>query len=187
GFDGRQQTYRYDAAGQLVETTDGTAADSLHTHYAWDTMGRLVEIHVPATAHAPARIERLQWNAAGQLVAMRSYLLGPGPLQQLHTEALTERDALGRPTSETQRLYRIAESAAAADAPIPSSPEIEFEHTISHHLDALGHRQASELQDLGKVDFLLYGSGHLHGLLYNGRSLLDIERDALHRETRRQQ
>ncbi|MET3479545.1 RHS repeat-associated core domain-containing protein, partial [Variovorax atrisoli] len=31
------------------------------------------------------------------------------------------------------------------------------------------------------------GSGHLHGLLYNGRSLLDIERDALHRETRRQQ
>ncbi|MGJ3700011.1 RHS repeat-associated core domain-containing protein [Variovorax sp. AFSI2.2] len=184
GFDGRLQTYRYDAAGQLIEATDGTASGSLSTRYAWDAMSRLAEIHVPATEHSPARVERLQWNPAGQLIAARSYLLGPGQLQQLHTEALTERDALGRPTAETQRLYKLGEPGGAAS---PTPPDIEFEHTISHRLDALGNRQASELQDLGQVDYLMYGSGHLHGLLYNGQGLLDIERDALHREVRRQQ
>lgn len=189
GFDGRQQAFRYDAAGQLVEVVDGTGTDRLCTRYGWDAMGRLDEIHVPATERAASRIERLQWNAASQLVAARSYLAGPDGQPRLHTEALTERDALGRPVAETQRLYKSAETVAERSGlapPMPQEPAIEFEHTISHRLDALGHRESSALQDLGTVDYLLYGAGHLHGLLHDGHNLLDIERDALHRELLRQ-
>ena len=95
---------------------------------------------------------------------------------QLLSEALLARDALGRITGETQRLYRVGESG---------QPEIEFEHTIAHRLDALGNRQASQLQGVGQIEWLLYGSGHVHGLQHNGSALLDFERDALHRETGR--
>ena len=95
---------------------------------------------------------------------------------QLLSEALLARDALGRITGETQRLYRVGESG---------QPEIEFEHTIAHRLDALGNRQASQLQGVGQIEWLLYGSGHVHGLEHNGSALLDFERDALHRETGR--
>ena len=95
---------------------------------------------------------------------------------QLLSEALLARDALGRITGETQRLYRVGKSG---------QPEIEFEHTIAHRLDALGNRQASQLQGVGQIEWLLYGSGHVHGLQHNGNALIDFERDALHRETGR--
>ncbi|QNP49598.1 hypothetical protein [Diaphorobacter aerolatus] len=70
--------------------------------------------------------------------------------------------------------------------PPAAGPEIEFEHRISHRLDVLGNRQASQLQGLGEVGYLLYGSGHVHGITWQGESLVDLERDALHREVRRQ-
>jgi RHS repeat-associated protein len=38
---------------------------------------------------------------------------------------------------------------------------------------------------VGQIEWLLYGSGHVHGLEHNGSALLDFERDALHRETGR--
>ncbi|WP_047220038.1 hypothetical protein, partial [Delftia lacustris] len=63
--------------------------------------------------------------------------------------------------------------------------QIEYEHRIAHSLDALGARQHSQLQGLGKIAWLTYGSGHVHGLQLNGAGLIDFERDALHREVRR--
>jgi RHS repeat-associated protein len=38
---------------------------------------------------------------------------------------------------------------------------------------------------VGQIEWLLYGSGHVHGLQHNGNALIDFERDALHRETGR--
>lgn len=172
GFDGRLQCFAYDAAGRLVEALDGRGREALRTRYQWDALGRLAEIHVPATPQAPARIERLQWDAAGQLGATRSFVLQAGAAERLETEALFERDPAGHLLAETQRVF------AADGAPA-------FEHRISHTLDALGQRQSSRLQDLGRLDYLTYGAGHLHGLLHEGRSLVEIERDGLHREVRR--
>src|SRR5256885_717859 len=48
-----------------------------------------------------------------------------------------------------------------------------------------GGRQHSQLQGLGEIAWLTYGSGHVHGLQLNGASLIDFERDNLHREVRR--
>jgi YD repeat-containing protein len=85
---------------------------------------------------------------------------------------------LGRITGETQRLYKITTSSAE---PL----QIEFEHRIAHRLDALGNRQQSQLQGVGEIEWLLYGSGHVHGLQHEGSALIDFERDRLHRETGR--
>ncbi|SEM41438.1 RHS repeat-associated core domain-containing protein [Variovorax sp. YR750] len=183
GFDGRRQAFHYDAAGRLVEASDGRDRDELRTRYLWDALGRLSEIRVPATAHSSARIERLQWNAAGQLMATRSHLRDgesdeAGPLL---AEALIERDAAGHLVAETQRVYDLAPLTPGK----PTGSTIAFEHIISHTLDPLGNREASLLQDVGRLDYLMYGAGYLHGLLHNGRGVLDIERDGLHREIRR--
>jgi RHS repeat-associated protein len=175
GFDQRLQTYRWDAAGQLLEASDGSARQQQSTNYRWDAAGRLAQRRLPATEAAPAQVHGYEWDPAGRLMAASVHLLKESG-EQAQSRIEIERDVLGRITGETQRLYRIGQSG---------QPEIEFEHTIAHQLDALGNRQASQLQGVGAVEWLLYGSGHVHGLQHNGSALIDFERDSLHRETGR--
>ena len=167
GFDQRLQRYRWDAAGQLLEASDGNAAQQHCTRYRWDDAGQLSELSLPGHGTAevpPDQITRqhFEWDAAGRLLAARAL----GAHDQLLSEALLARDTLGRITGETQRLYK----ASPAGDPPSQTPEIEFEHTIAHRLDALGNRQASQLQGVGQIEWLLYGSGHVHGLEHNGNA-----------------
>ncbi|WP_447894338.1 hypothetical protein [Vreelandella sp. GE22] len=55
GPDGREQQYRYDGAGQLVERIEANGPDGqpLATRYSYDAAGRLTARHLPATEHAP--------------------------------------------------------------------------------------------------------------------------------------
>ncbi|WP_338807007.1 RHS domain-containing protein [Pseudomonas chlororaphis] len=185
GFDGRLQRYEWDAAGQLTSAHDGNAQVQASTRYRWDAAGRLAERIQPATAHAPAQTHRYEWDAGGRMLAASVWLQEINEAAkvdaQLQSRIELQRDLLGRVTAETQRLYRPVQ---AGQAPLPQ-PELEFEHTIAHQLDALGNRQGSSLQGVGDIAWLLYGSGHVHSLEHNGRSLIDFERDALHREVSR--
>ena len=177
GFDQRLQTYRWDAAGQLIEARDGNAAGQRSTHYRWDEAGRLAQRELPATDAAPAQAHRYEWDAAARLMAASVHLLHTAG-EQVQSRIELERDALGRITGELQRLYRPAQTLHAP-------AQIEYEHRITHRLDALGNRQSSQLQGLGHIDWLRYGSGHVHGLQHEGSALIDFERDRLHRETGR--
>jgi YD repeat-containing protein len=58
---------------------------------------------------------------------------------------------------------------------------------LSHSYDALGNRLQTLLPDGRSLNWLFYGSGHLHQINLDGEVLADIERDALHRETSRSQ
>jgi YD repeat-containing protein len=202
GFDARVQSYQYDAAGQLVQASDGWAAEQglpAHTsHYEWTAAGQLAARHLPASEHTPASTHRYEWSKAGELLKASVWHgaadEAPASMPRLQSEALMERDAAGRVIGEVQRLYKQT-SAGDASTTInndtgaletSSEPELEFEHRISHRLDVLGNREASHLHGLGEVGYLLYGSGHVHGITWQGESLVDFERDALHRETGRQ-
>jgi RHS repeat-associated protein len=57
---------------------------------------------------------------------------------------------------------------------------------LTHRYDALGNRLQTTLPNGRTIDTQRYGSGHWHGSLWQGNPLVDIERDHLHRETRRQ-
>lgn len=182
GFDGRLQRYEWDAAGQLAASHDGNAQVQASTRYRWDAAGQLAERTLPGTAHAPAQTHRYEWDRAGRMLAASVWLHAAGENgegteaeAQLQSRIEMQRDHLGRLTGEVQQLYQ----------PGKNGPAIEFEHRITHQLDALGNRQHSQLQELGTIDWLLYGSGHVHGLAHNGHGLIDLERDALHRETLR--
>ncbi|MGY8536179.1 sugar-binding protein, partial [Paracidovorax citrulli] len=105
--------------------------------------------------------------------------------QRLQPEARVAlaRDAFGRVCGETQTLYRQATQPQAPHA--GGEPPVEFEHAITHTLGPLGQRTATQAQGLGTLQWLAYGSGHVHGLLLDGQPLVDWERDALHREVGR--
>ena len=177
GFDHRVQSYQYDAAGQLTQSADGWDSEQTlpaHiTRYEWNALGQLIARHQPANPDTPAQTTTYEWDKAGELRQANVRLQN----QQLLSQVQIERDTLGRVTAETQRLYK-ADAGALGGV-------VEFEHRIAHTLNALGHRTASELEGLGQVGYLMYGAGHVHGITWQGQSVIDLEHDALHRETRR--
>jgi len=176
GFDGRQQRYEWNSAGQLQAAHEGNASRPQTTRYLWDQAGRLGERQLPATETQAAQIHRYEWDQANRLKAVNVYLQQQAQEQQLQSCIEFERDKLGRLTGEMQRIYK----------PGPAiNPQIEYEHHLNHQLDPLGNRLQTELQNAGNIAWLLYGSGHVHGLTHDGQSLIDFERDALHREVKR--
>ncbi|QMV71597.1 RHS repeat protein [Comamonas piscis] len=198
GFDARVQSYAYDAAGQLTQSADGWAAEqslAAHTsHYEWTMTGQLAARHLPATDLLPATTQRYEWGKVGELLQasvwhqIEADEVGPSRMPAtegiLQSQAVIERDPAGRVIGEVQRLYKTPTPGDLQDRFF--APEIEFEHRISHQLDILGNRQGSQLQGLGEVGYLLYGAGHVHDITWQGESLVNFERDALHREIHRQ-
>ena len=59
--------------------------------------------------------------------------------------------------------------------------------TVGYQYDPLGNRIRTILPDGRQIDYLYYGSGHLHQISLDGEVITDIERDKLHREIQRTQ
>ncbi|WP_281167662.1 RHS repeat-associated core domain-containing protein, partial [Uliginosibacterium gangwonense] len=56
-----------------------------------------------------------------------------------------------------------------------------------HEYDPLGNRTRTHRPDGHSIDWLRYGSGHVHGLQLDGQEAIAFERDDLHREILRSQ
>nr|WP_254321972.1 RHS repeat-associated core domain-containing protein [Neisseria subflava] len=59
--------------------------------------------------------------------------------------------------------------------------------TVRYHYDFNGNRTATVLPDGKQINYLYYGSGHLHQISLDDEVITDIERDKLHREIYRTQ
>ena len=59
--------------------------------------------------------------------------------------------------------------------------------TVRYHYDFNGNRTATVLPDGRQINYLYYGSGHLHQISLDDEVVTDIERDQLHREIFRTQ
>ena len=59
--------------------------------------------------------------------------------------------------------------------------------TVRYHYDFNGNRTATVLPDGRQINYLYYGSGHLHQISLDDEVIADIERDQLHREIYRTQ
>lgn len=192
---GTNQHYQYDVAGRLVEVNNenGTLlqmtydvmdrrisergfdggvrlygydavgnllkrqeSDGSIVRYEYDANDRLTSRHLPATNAAPAISEYFRWSPAGLLQSVTT----PESHIRFHY------DAAGRLIQENQW-----------------QGETWF-YGIDHTLDPLGNRERSRYGDAPAVTWLLYGSGHLHGMLA-GDLELAFERDAQHREIHR--
>lgn len=59
--------------------------------------------------------------------------------------------------------------------------------TVRYHYDFNSNRTATVLPDGRQINYLYYGSGHLHQISLDDEVISDIERDKLHREIYRTQ
>ena len=164
-FDGRTQRYKYDPAGRLIESNDAGQVSG----YQYDQAGRLVARATNAGT-PEGYLENYHYGAGGSLIQVLS---ANGQKRQVAKVEFT-RDKLGRITSETQSLL---------DADDGQQPF--WQHQIKHQYDELGNEDQTAPHGLPAIDWLTYGSGHLHGVMLGQRSLIDFERDSLYRETAR--
>ncbi|NTY35915.1 RHS repeat-associated core domain-containing protein [Burkholderia diffusa] len=58
---------------------------------------------------------------------------------------------------------------------------------LAHTYDELGNRVSTTISGERTIDWLHYGSGHVHQIRVDGAAITDIERDDLHREVLRTQ
>jgi YD repeat-containing protein len=171
GFDGRTIRYRFDAAGVLIErmevempdgdspgARDGEGVIALRTEHERDAAGRVTA--TTTTRARDERSERTTWryDAAGRVIETANACC----------RLKLGYDAIGRLISET------------TDA-------LELTLKVTYDHDELGNHIRTTLPDGRQLNYLYYGSGHLHQINIDGEVISDIERDALHREVSRTQ
>ena len=151
--------------GNANTTEPPLCGGAIRTRYLRNAAGRLTQKLVAGRmgeigAPSQTRTTRYGYDLAGQL-----------------TEAINDHgsritlayDALGQLMGET--------SLGTNGAPT----------SLAHVYDALGNRIQSTLPTGETVNWLYYGSGHLHQINVDGHLISDIERDGLHREIERTQ
>ena len=177
GWDGKITAYGYDAAGQLVQQTE--YGQSNHE-------GRLKER--PETWH----IHHFKRNILGQLIEKQSRKVS-GRNGQSKDEGISrtrfEYDPITGNLTKARNHHSSVELAYdELDRLIGETTVHNGQSaTVGYQYDPLGNRIRTILPDGRPIDYLYYGSGHLHQISLDGEVITDIERDKLHREIQRTQ
>ncbi|QNP49124.1 DUF6531 domain-containing protein [Diaphorobacter aerolatus] len=180
-FDKRTQSYTFNAAGEVTTSRD----EGLTHRFTYDKAGRLL------TRETGLYESQNQIRSGGQredevveavIQSTLHFQYGEGGVMAKawhHTEIGSNRisveflrDALGRVTEEIQQI---------SDA---QGNEV-WKHSVERQFDELGTETRTTYEGLPSIEWQTYGSGHLHGVVLGGKTLIDFERDKLHRETRR--
>ena len=177
GWDGKITAYGYDAAGQLVQQTEyGQSTDK----------GRLK--NRPETWH----IHHFKRNILGQLIEKQSRKVS-GRDGQSKDEGISrtrfEYDPITGNLTKARNQHSSVELAYdGLDRLIGETTVHNGQSaTVGYRYDPLGNRIRTILPDGRHIDYLYYGSGHLHQISLDGEVITDIERDKLHREIQRTQ
>ena len=177
GWDGKITAYGYDAAGQLVQQTE--YGQSNHE-------GRLKER--PETWH----IHRFKRNILGQLIEKQSRKVS-------HKNGQSKDEGISRTRFDydpiTGNLSKARNHHSSVEFTYDELDRLIGETTVhngqsatvGYRYDPLGNRIRTILPDGRHIDYLYYGSGHLHQISLDGEVITDIERDKLHREIQRTQ
>lgn len=175
---GSSTSFRYDLRDRLIEET---GFDGKVTQYAHNAAGELTEKHeAPGTPEA-ARIlfgrddvGRLRHKTSIAAKEARTTEYGYDPLGQL---ILAKNEDSRIEFSYDPRGLLLQERRIA----------LGRDESLLHEVDALGNRTSTRLPNGRTVNWLHYGSGHLHQINLDGEVICDLERDALHREISRSQ
>ena len=150
--------FKRDVLGRLIHTLARNNDKVQETVYQYDLDGNLVRA---ANRHS---ITCFDYNGNGQIIGQH----------QWKVPAKEENARNGLPETN----WRDAQYDMLY-LPVTES--------IRYHYDFNGNRTATVLPDGRQINYLYYGSGHLHQISLDDEVITDIERDQLHREIFRTQ
>ncbi|MGN6937593.1 DUF6531 domain-containing protein [Neisseria sp. P0012.S006] len=154
----RTTEFKRDILGRLIHTLARNNDKVQETAYQYDLDGNLVRA---ANSHS---ITCFDYNGNGQIIGQH----------QWKVPAKEENARNGLPETD----WRDAQYDMLY-LPVTES--------IRYHYDFNGNRTATVLPDGRQINYLYYGSGHLHQISLDDEVISDIERDKLHREIYRTQ
>ena len=150
--------FKRDVLGRLIHTFSRNNDKVQETVYQYDLDGNLVRA---ANRHS---ITCFDYNGNGQIIGQHQW--------KVPTKEENARNGL--PDTD----WRDAQYDMLY-LPVTES--------IRYHYDFNGNRTATVLPDGRQINYLYYGSGHLHQISLDDEVISDIERDRLHREIYRTQ
>ena len=150
--------FKRDVLGRLIHTLARDNDKVQETVYQYDLDGNLVRA---ANRHS---ITCFDYNENGQLIAQHQWKV-PSKEENARN-GLPETDWRD---AQYDMLY------------------LPVTETVRYHYDFNGNRTATVLPDGRQINYLYYGSGHLHQISLDDEVITDIERDQLHREIFRTQ
>ena len=150
--------FKRDVLGRLIHTFSRNNDKVQETVYQYDLDGNLVRA---ANHHS---ITCFDYNGNGQIIGQHQW--------KVPTKEENARNGL--PDTD----WRDAQYDMLY-LPVTES--------IRYHYDFNGNRTATVLPDGRQINYLYYGSGHLHQISLDDEVISDIERDRLHREIYRTQ
>ncbi|AWV00321.1 RHS family protein [Burkholderia sp. JP2-270] len=197
---GREYTFGYDAFGRLSAERDfdgkstryyrdtrtgrigNRLAGGVMQQFGYDAMGRITHRSGWAARYAEGNAVYLTPPMDGKVERESFEYDGFGRLvTALNDDALVRRfhDPVGYLVRE--HLNTSFDENGARDP----GGDYGFEQVWRHEYDEIGTRIATIRPDGRRLDWLTYGSGHVHGLLLDGKTVANFERDDAHRETLR--
>lgn len=187
----RRISYTYDKVGRLTQLTDANGAhytfsydvadriieecgfDGKRTQYAYDN-GVLTQVNEANTRTV------LTFDLAGRLVERQSG-------DEKETFAYSQRGDLIKATTNHSTLQWFYDAVGNLEKEYQEYKFGDMPQTYvwRHEYDELGNRITTLRPDGQRIDYLVYGSGHVHGMMLNLQEFASFERDNLHRENKR--
>ncbi|RBH47397.1 hypothetical protein C3F00_036570, partial [Pseudomonas sp. MWU13-2860] len=177
--------YIYDAQGRVLKETSPLGSVK---RFEYDGFGNRT-LQVEAEGRPEQRTTRYQYDTNNRLIRQTSDAL---PVYTLDGGEATVSPSQSWRYDAAGRLYQAKNRYASLRwiyDPVGNVVEEHHGYSVAgvketyrwqHEHDPLGNRVASVRPDGRRVDILSYGSGHVHGLLFGQRDIVNLERDKLH-------
>ena len=178
--------YHYDQARRLVGLTNENGA---RYRFAYDVLDRLI-----AESGFDHKLTGYRYNAGNELVEQREYgddaSLAAKLMAQLGGQPVPKKDAAplsdGLDSQTPLRITEFKRDVLGRLIHTLARENDKVQETV-YQYDLDGNRTATVLPDGRQINYLYYGSGHLHQISLDDEVVSDIERDKLHREIYRTQ
>ncbi len=164
--------FQYDPVGRLVETI---GFDGVVTRYAYDVdSGQL------NTIDEAGQKTQVEFDRSGRIVSRASG----------QAEERFAYDAIGRLIDAQNAYSRVQHFFDPAGNLVREHHAynlfgVQRSYVWHHSYDELGVRVHTVRPDGHAIDWLTYGSGHVHGMALDGEERVQFERDDLYREIER--
>jgi YD repeat-containing protein len=168
---GQPYGFEYDPVGRLLAEV---GFDGQRTEYRYaESTGVLAEVvEGPVTT-------QLGFDPMGRLVRRQAVV--PGRPEQTESFGYLPGGQLGEARNAQAKLQFVYDAAGRLVREHHHYLDLKQTAVWQHRYDELGHRVGTTRPDGHRLEWLTYGSGHVHGLLLDGQEVVGFERDALHR------